>query len=70
MYTRASEIICPQSGVGGVTPKPRNDSDEKVSSIQLSRIAPSTIITSNVLGKSSRHMIEAREWPRARAAST
>ena len=29
MYPLASEIINPQSGVGGDTPNPRNESEEK-----------------------------------------
>ena len=52
----ASAIISPQSGVGGDTPNPKNDSDEKASSIHDQRIAPSTIRVSRTFGRSSRRI--------------
>ena len=40
MKLRALEIIKPQSGVGGVTPNPRNDSELNASNIHDQRMAP------------------------------
>ena len=70
MKLRASEIIRPQSGVGGETPNPRNDSELNASNIHDQRMAPSTSRTSSTLGRSSQRTMVDRLSPRARAAVT
>ena len=57
---RASDIISPQSGVGGDTPKPKKDKEENASNIQDQRMAPSTINVSKTFGRSSRMIIVMR----------
>ena len=54
----ALDIIKPQSGVGGLTPKPKKDKELKPSSIQDHLIAPSTKIESLTFGKISFQIID------------
>ena len=63
-----SDIIKPQSGVGGLTPKPRNESELNASNIHDHLMAPSTIIASLTLGNSSFQIIEKLLCPLAFAA--
>ena len=63
----AFEIIKPQSGVGGLTPKPKNDNELKPSNIHDHLIAPSTIIASLTFGIISFHIIEKLLCPLALA---
>ena len=65
---RLSEIINPQSGVGGATPKPRKESELKASNIHDQRMAPSTRTISNTFGSSSRCTIVKVLSPLALAA--
>src|SRR5699024_3238079 len=54
MAVRFSEIISPQSGVGGSAPKPRNDSELMSRTTQEARMANSTATTCTMLGRTSR----------------
>src|SRR5699024_8018115 len=67
---RFSWIIRPQSGVGGLTPKPRKDNVETSSTTHEARMANSTRIVSRMFGSTSRRMIATGPSPRARAART
>ena len=63
----ALDIINPQSGVGGLTPKPKNDRELNQSNIQDHLIAPSTKMASLTLGNISFQMIDKLLCPLALA---
>ena len=54
------DIIKPQSGVGGLTPKPKNDNELNPNNIQDHLIAPSTNIASLTFGIISFHHADNR----------
>src|SRR5216117_2650439 len=63
-------IMLPQDGVGGWTPRPRND---RPASSMIALPIPSAAATMtgvSALGRTSRHRILARESPSARARIT
>ena len=50
---RLSEIIAPQSGEGGSTPRPRNPNDDARRIAYENRTEPSTASTGNAFGRIS-----------------
>src|ERR1700690_750771 len=70
IYARFRLIIEPQVGVGGCTPRPRNDSAASSRMNPPTRRLPATRISGSAFGSICLYKILDDEAPRARDAST
>ena len=70
MSGRPSLSMLPQVGVGGWTPKPRNDSNDSVRMACVTKSVTVTMIGPRQFGSMWRKMMRAVDAPLARAAST